>query len=66
VESKDMLGWTPLLWAAENGHEAEVRLLLTTGDVDIDSDKDGEIPQFSAAAEEEKVLMRFVKQKRDF
>jgi ankyrin repeat protein len=64
VESKDMVCWTPLLWAAENGHEAEVRLLLTTGDVDIDSDKDGEIPQFSAAAEE--VLMRFVKQKRDF
>jgi ankyrin repeat protein len=31
---------TPLWWAAANGHEAAVKLLLATGKVDADS-KDG-------------------------
>ena len=30
VDSKDSRGWTPLLWAAENGHEAVMKLLLET------------------------------------
>jgi ankyrin repeat protein len=27
AESKDRYGWTPLWWAAENGHEAVVKVL---------------------------------------
>jgi ankyrin repeat protein len=37
VDSKDSYGQTPLLWAAEEGHEAAVKLLLNTGEVDIES-----------------------------
>jgi ankyrin repeat protein len=40
VDSKDSSGRTPLSWAAGQGHEAVVRLLLATGGVDPDS-KDG-------------------------
>ncbi|OCK75162.1 hypothetical protein K432DRAFT_467098, partial [Lepidopterella palustris CBS 459.81] len=42
--------WTPLIWAAENGNEAVVKLLLETGKVDVDSkDKDGQTPLSWAA-----------------
>ena len=36
-ELKDTNNQTPLLWAACNGHEAVVKLLLATGQVDADS-----------------------------
>jgi ankyrin repeat protein len=38
VDSKDSNnGQTPLSWAAENGHEAVVKLLLLEKAVDVDS-----------------------------
>jgi ankyrin repeat protein len=35
INSRDSYGWTPLLFAVENGHEAVVKLLLETGKVDV-------------------------------
>ncbi|KAL1856463.1 hypothetical protein Daus18300_010730 [Diaporthe australafricana] len=37
LDSKDSYGRTPLSYAAENGHEAIVQLLLDTGKAEIDS-----------------------------
>jgi ankyrin repeat domain-containing protein 50 len=49
VDSKDTNnGRTPLWWAAENGHEAVVKLLLETMDVDS-KDTDGQTPLSWAA-----------------
>ncbi|KAF2192361.1 ankyrin, partial [Zopfia rhizophila CBS 207.26] len=50
VDSKDEAGRTPLSWAAENGREAVVKLLLETGKVDVDSkDNYGRTPLSWAA-----------------
>ena len=41
---------TPLSWAAEQGHEAVVKLLLETDKVKVDSkDKNGQTPLLRAA-----------------
>ena len=37
AELNDKNGWTPLLWAARNGNEAAVKLLLITLGVEADS-----------------------------
>ncbi|KAL9074784.1 MAG: hypothetical protein Q9157_004274 [Trypethelium eluteriae] len=37
VNGEDTDGWTPLIWAARNRHEALVKLLLDTGKVEIDA-----------------------------
>jgi ankyrin repeat protein len=40
----------PLSWAAQRGHEAVVKLLLATGEVDVESkDNDGRTPLSWAA-----------------
>ena len=40
VDWKDSFGKTALLWAARNGQEAVVQLLLDTGKVDVNSRDD--------------------------
>jgi len=37
MNSEDGEGYTPLLWAAEEGHDAVVKLLMETGQVNIES-----------------------------
>jgi len=37
LDSKSYVGWTPLLWAVVNGHEAVVKLLLERDSVDPNS-----------------------------
>ncbi|KAL8367828.1 hypothetical protein RB599_003644 [Gaeumannomyces hyphopodioides] len=50
IDIGDGEGQTPLLWAAANGREAVVKLLLATGKVDVDSkDKRGRTPLSWAA-----------------
>lgn len=42
---KDNSGRTPLLWAAKNGNDVVMKLLLNTGKVDVDSkDHSGQTP----------------------
>lgn len=40
ADSKEEIGRTPLSWAAEEGHEGVVRVLLERDDIDINSKKD--------------------------
>jgi ankyrin repeat protein len=39
-DAKDLMEWTPLIWATKFGHTAIVRLLLDTGKVYADSKDD--------------------------
>ena len=61
ADSKDSYGQTPLSWAAGNGHEAIVRLLLDTGKVDADSkDSYGLTPLCWAAENGHKAIVKLL------
>ena len=61
-DSKDTYyGRTPLSWAAENGHEEIVKLLLASDGVDPDSkDKHGKTPLLWAAAKGHKNVVNLL------
>ncbi|KAF2801528.1 ankyrin [Mytilinidion resinicola] len=62
VDSKDSWGQTPLSWAADNGHEAVVKLLLDTGKVDFDSkDSLGRTPLSWAAENGHEAVVKLLK-----
>ncbi len=59
--SKDKYSWTPLLWAADNGHEAVVKLLLAKDGVDQDSKDDyNRTPLLLAAMSGHQVVVKLL------
>ncbi|PVH68556.1 ankyrin, partial [Cadophora sp. DSE1049] len=61
VDAKSMFGWTPLWWAARNGHEAIVKLLLETGKVEVDAkDEDGRTPLSWAAENGHEAIVKLL------
>ena len=62
---KDTYGWTPLSWAARQGHESIVDLLLATRDVDPDSiDNNGRTPLSWAAEKGHKTVVGLLLKKK--
>ena len=58
---KDDYGQTPLAWAARNGHEAVLKLLLATGTVEVNSkDKQGWTPLSWAAENGHEAVVRLL------
>jgi ankyrin repeat protein len=54
-------GQTPLSWAAEQGHEAVVKLLLKTGKVDVDAkDNDSRTPLSWTAEQGHKAVVKLL------
>ncbi|KAK5108065.1 hypothetical protein LTR62_008839 [Meristemomyces frigidus] len=61
VDVKDKKGRTPLWLAAENGHEAIVKILLETGKVNPDSkDKTGRTPLLCAVLRRNKAIVEML------
>lgn len=61
LDLNDSYGGTPLLWAAMNGHEAIVKLLLAIGKIDADvEDICGQTPLSYAAVNRHKVIVKLL------
>ncbi|RYP32296.1 hypothetical protein DL767_005271 [Monosporascus sp. MG133] len=61
IDAKDDSGYTPLFWAAENGHEAMVKLLLSTGKVDPDAkNNSGRTPLILAVKNGDEAMIKLL------
>ncbi|KAH7008750.1 ankyrin repeat-containing domain protein [Ilyonectria destructans] len=60
IDAKDSHGRTPLSWAAENGHEAVVRLLVDRGAHTEAADKKGRTPLLRAAKNGHEAVVRLL------
>ena len=66
LNSRDENGQTPLSWAAVNGHEAVVKLLLSRDDVAADSqDKNGQTPLSLAAKNGHEAVVKLLLSRDD-
>jgi ankyrin repeat protein len=61
LETNDKNGQTPLSWAAENGREAVVKLLLAKGGIDLNSkDGYGQTPLLHAAGKGHEAVVKLL------